>query len=140
MHVGWLECKEEEEEEETDLVEEADLDPRKEKEDQMSPRRRPLWQNMFIMLAQPEMQVTIAVLINDIEGECVDAGDIGEALRKGVEPDWQAPQPTLEISKVNPTTGKDDAEKAKLQMELNGDKEQLLHSVETLIGPSNNVL
>ena len=69
--------------------------------------------------------ITVAnFLINCIEREYIDAGDIGEALRKGVEPDWQAPQPTLEISKVDPTTGKDDAEKAKLQKELERDKEQ----------------
>ena len=30
----------------------------------------------------------------------------------------------MEISKVDPTTGKDDAEKAKLQRELERDKEQ----------------
>ena len=57
-------------------------------------------------------------LINYIERECIDAGDIGHALLKGVEPDWPTLRPTLEISKVDPTTGKDDAEKAKLQKEL----------------------
>ena len=41
-----------------------------------------------------------------------------------MEPDWQALIPTSEISKVDPTTGKDDAEKAKLQRELERDKEQ----------------
>ena len=47
-----------EEEEETDPLEEVDLDPRKEKEDLMSPRRELLWQIMCVTLAQPEMQAT----------------------------------------------------------------------------------
>ena len=48
-----------EEEGEIDPLEEVDLDPRKEKEDPMSPRRELLWQTIYITLAQPEMQVTI---------------------------------------------------------------------------------
>ena len=63
-------------------------------------------------------------LVNYIERECMDAGDIGEAFRKCAEPNWQALRLTLEISKVDPTTGKNDAEKAQLQKELERDKEQ----------------
>ena len=48
-----------EEEGEIDPLEEVDLDPRKEKEDPMSPRRELLWQTMYVTSAQPEMQVTI---------------------------------------------------------------------------------
>ena len=115
-------------------MEEVDLDPRKEKEDPMSPRKELLWQTIYITLAQPEMQVTILrlnFLINYIEREHTDAGDTGHALRKGTEPDWPALRPTLEISKVDPTTGKDDAEKAKLQKELERDKEQLAKEWDT---------
>ena len=58
---GWCECKIEEdlreEVEEIDPLEEVDLDPRKEKEDPVSPRRRLLWQNTCVMSVQPEMQV-----------------------------------------------------------------------------------
>ena len=47
------------EEEEIDLQEEVDQDPRKEKEDLMSPRRMLLWQSMCVTLAQPEMQAIV---------------------------------------------------------------------------------
>ena len=53
--VRWCGRKEvdlKEEEEEIDPLEEVDLDPRKEKEDLMSPRRKPLWQSMCVTLAQ----------------------------------------------------------------------------------------
>ena len=70
-------------------------------------------------------------LINYIERECTDAGDIGHALRKGTEPDWTALRPILEISEVDPTAGKDDAEKAKLQKELERDKEQFAKEWDT---------
>ena len=59
-HTRWCERKMEEhlkEEEEMGPLEEVDLDPRKEKEDPMSPRRRLLWQSMCVTLAQQEMQV-----------------------------------------------------------------------------------
>ena len=51
-----------EEEEEIDPLEEVDLDPRKEKEDLMFPRKDLLWQSMCITLAQLEMQVTMLQL------------------------------------------------------------------------------
>ena len=38
-------------------------------------------------------------LINYIEKEYIDAGDLGQALRKGVEPDWKSLRPMLEITK-----------------------------------------
>ena len=47
-----------EEVEEINPQEEADPDPRKEKEDLMSPRRKLLWQSMCVTLAQLEMLVT----------------------------------------------------------------------------------
>ena len=63
-------------------------------------------------------------LVNHIKNKCADAGDIGEALQTGVEPDWQALQLTLEISKVDQTAGENDTEKAQLQKKLERDKER----------------
>ena len=60
--MRWHERRTEEDlnkEEEIGLWEDADPDPRKEKEDPMSPRRELLWQSMCVMLAQPEMQAIV---------------------------------------------------------------------------------
>ena len=50
---------------------------------------------------------------------------VGQAVQKGVESDWKALKPTLEISDVHPTAGATEEEKAKPQNVPKRDQTQL---------------